>query len=305
MNDASPEVIQSIWIGRVLPNPLNPRGTISDDSCLELAASIRAAGGILEPLIVVPYRDGYYAVAGHRRRIAARLAGLTQLPCIVREMTDGQQLDIMMIENLQREDFTPYQEAQGFQSIMTTDSVGVTELVRRIGVSANYINQRLNILKLEAGTQEVFQVHHETIPIGAAALLRRVKDPKDQRRYALDVSKGALTLSSLEKIIIQREQETAAPADGEQPTRQRAPSRPYSSARVLGEDELFTRSQVIEAAEPHTDRVVKMTDVLATFNDICEGVCDSAIMCQACPAPRIIASIMRRSNLPITGSDDN
>src|SRR6266496_2153452 len=141
--------IRLIDIGRVLYHPINPRGEVQEDEkLLELAASIKSKG-ILEPLLVTPYRDAFYAVAGNRRRKAAGLAGLARVPCIVREIPDDEALELMMIENMQRQNLNPVQEARGFHLMMTTGRrSSVAEIVKRVGVSATCVVQRLSILKL-------------------------------------------------------------------------------------------------------------------------------------------------------------
>lgn len=297
MNESpSPEVVQ-IDIGRVLPNPLNPRGEITEAECAEMAASMQSVG-VLQPLLVTPYRAGYYAVAGHRRRMAARLAGLTRVPCIVRELTDSQQLDIMMIENLQRADLTPYQEACGFEKMIEIDGCSVADIVRRIGMSESYINSRRDILKLDEGTQEVFK--KGGLPIGAAPLLNKIADAQEQRRYAMMLSSGVITIKRLSQLVLdRRDRPTRAPR-----TNASSVGRPPGGAK-LGENEAFTRRDAIEALKQGIiDRqdgaVISFADIIGAFDDVCDGLCEeSDLMCQSCPAPRMVASMLRRMGINI------
>lgn len=291
--------ITMIDIGRVLPNPLNPRGEISDSECAELAASM-ASVGILQPLLVTPYRDAFYAVAGHRRRTAAKIAGLTRLPCIVRELTDVEQLDIMMIENIQRQDLAPYQEARGFESMMKLNGSGVSDLVRRLGLSANYINARLDILKLHVTTQKAF--YGNDVPLGAASILKTITDIELQRRFANQLINGTITLKALEqaaRTLCAKERLAGTSAATRPSTGRRNETR-----QVLATQEMFTRSEALALLA--SEGSVSFEMIGKAFNDICDGVCSESaadkLMCQSCPAPRMIASILRRAGVDVKGT---
>ncbi len=298
MNQPANPDITMIDIGRVLPNPLNPRGEVSESECTEMAASMQSVG-VLQPLLVTPYRDAFYAVAGHRRRIAAKIAGLTRLPCIVKELSESQQLDIMMIENLQRADLTPYQEACGFQKMVEIDKCSIADIVRRIGMSVNYITSRLDILQLDEGTQEVFK--KGGLPIKAATLLKQFHDPKEQRRYAMLLSSGAITAKRLEELL----RGTRSRVTHQRPTTPRSYAK--SAGAVLPDNEVFTRREAIDAlnqaiGQQQENGQVPFFVIVQSFDDVCEGLCEeSDIMCQECPAPRMVASILRRVGVTITG----
>ena len=145
MNKGSPEV-RSIHLLR--PNPLNPRGELDPAGLDELADSMRAQG-VLQPLLVTP---GGLVVAGHRRLAAARQAGLTEVPVMVRDLSPAQQQEIMLVENLQRQDLSPVEEARGYRRILDEGHTGA-QLARRIGVPTARINARLLLLKLDEQVQ--------------------------------------------------------------------------------------------------------------------------------------------------------
>jgi|SRR5215831_1001383 len=141
--------VKLLDIGRVLPNPLNPRGEIVPETCEELAQSMRGTGSILQPLLVTPYRSAYYIVAGHRRRVAAGLAGLTKVPAIVRDIPEHEQLAIMLVENMQREGLSPLAEARSFEKLVK-DYGGINQAARVTGVPSASIKNRLLLLRCDS-----------------------------------------------------------------------------------------------------------------------------------------------------------
>lgn len=112
-------------IGEIVPNRAQPRKQFDDEALAELAESI-ASHGVLQPLLVRPLTDGsYQLVAGERRWRASRMAGLAEVPVVVREMSDREAAELALIENLQREDLNPMEEAQGYQTLM--EAYGLTQ----------------------------------------------------------------------------------------------------------------------------------------------------------------------------------
>lgn len=132
-------------ISKLVPHPDNPRKELGD--LTELADSIRAKG-VFQNLTVVPHGEDYRIIIGHRRRAASELAGLTQLPCAVVEMTEREQLETMLLENMQREDLTPYEQAQGFQ-LMIDMGESVEEVARKTGFSQSTVRRRLKMAELD------------------------------------------------------------------------------------------------------------------------------------------------------------
>jgi ParB family chromosome partitioning protein len=130
----------------IRPNPQQPRRRFSEESLAELAASIREKG-LLQPLVVRPKGDGYELVAGERRYRAAILAGLTEVPALVRDLTDQEALELALVENLQREDLTPLEEARGYQALL---GMGLTqeEVAKRVGKARSTVANALRLLQL-------------------------------------------------------------------------------------------------------------------------------------------------------------
>jgi len=280
-------------IGRLLPNPLNPRGEVADDDVLELMRSIKEHG-ILQGLLVVPYRDAYYIVAGHRRRHAARLGGLTKVPCVIRELSEDEQQDIMLVENIQRKDLTPLQEARAFQRRIQ-GGCSIVELVERLSLSRGYIDARLNILRLEQSVQDLFQAN--LLPIGAASILALVTEPARQKHFASIAVQQHLPLGKLETLV----RETVTSLRKQSPD---SGGSHYKKQRALNERELFTRTEAVNNLQA-LEGEISYQMIADAFNDVCDGVCveedGNREMCEACPAPRLIASLLKRAGIEIEG----
>lgn len=182
--------LQIIPIWQVRPSELNPRKQFDQAKLEELAASLKEQG-LIEPLVVrpldpadeaarsetpdVPHR--YEIVAGERRFRAAKLAGLTELPCIVREMDDRTTAEAMVVENMQRDDLTPMEEARAFKAYLDADPLAsVKGLAQRIGKSDDFIRERMRLLELPEAMQT--QVEDGRLPLKVGLMLTRVADKK-------------------------------------------------------------------------------------------------------------------------------
>lgn len=135
-------------VSRIFPHPDNPRKELGD--LTELADSIKA-NGIYQNLTVVPFEGNYRAVIGHRRLAAAQLAGLTEVPCVVIDMTPKEQLQTMLLENMQRADLTVYEQAQGFQMMLDLGST-VEEISEKTGFSTTTVRRRVKMTELNQST---------------------------------------------------------------------------------------------------------------------------------------------------------
>src|SRR4030065_1061258 len=140
------EIIQ-IEIQQLQPNPLQPRGVITPESLVDLVDSIREHG-ILEPLVVAKTPAGYQIIAGERRWRAAKLAGMTHLPSIIRETSPKGMLEMALVENVQRIDLNPLDRAKGFERLMNEFGLTTSEIAVRIGKSVAYVSNSLRLLSL-------------------------------------------------------------------------------------------------------------------------------------------------------------
>jgi len=139
--------IHQLEISQLQANPLQPRGMITPDSLMDLVDSIREHG-IIEPLIVAHTPAGYQMIAGERRWRAAKLAGLTHVPCIIKETSPQGMLEMALVENVQRTDLNPIDRAKAFERLLEEFDLSNAEIARRIGKSPAYISNSLKLLSL-------------------------------------------------------------------------------------------------------------------------------------------------------------
>ena len=139
--------ISELNIEMLEPNPLQARGFFTPESLQELASSIKEHG-VLEPLIVAKTPAGYQIIAGERRWRAAKIAGLTKVPVVVKETTSRGMLEMALVENVQREDLNPIERAQAFQRLIEEFGLPASEVARRIGKSDSYVSNTVKLLNL-------------------------------------------------------------------------------------------------------------------------------------------------------------
>lgn len=163
----------------LLPNPKQPRREFNGESLQELADSIREHG-IIQPVIVEQTGDGkYFIIAGERRTRAARLAGLSEIPVIVRKYSDERKLEIALIENIQREDLNPLEEAEAYHELMVLGNLSQEEAAARVGKSRSAVANALRLLKLPTDMREALK--DGKISPGHARALLSVVNPSDQQ----------------------------------------------------------------------------------------------------------------------------
>lgn len=173
--------IQEIAINKIQTNPYQPRQEFAEDALNELAASVKHYG-ILQPLLVSEEADGYILIAGERRLRAARLAGLTKVPCVIGAYDDKQKAEIALIENLQRQNLNFFEEAEAMQRLLKEFKVTQEQLAAHLGKSQSAIANKLRLLKLDDELREDLLKENLT-ERHARALL---KLPKDKRSDVLD-----------------------------------------------------------------------------------------------------------------------
>lgn len=180
------------------PNRDQPRKEFDTDSLAELAESV-SRHGILQPLLVRPIDSlGYQIVAGERRWRAARMAGLKEVPVVIKDLSDEQVMEIALIENLQREDLTPIEEAKGYKSLMETYSLTHEEVAKAVGKSRAVITNAVRLLTLP---QEVIDLISEgKISAGHARALLSLKDENNILKVAKMVIEKALSVRETESM---------------------------------------------------------------------------------------------------------
>ena len=198
VEEITPTSAVKMKIMDIEPNRDQPRKTFTDESLTELADSI-AQYGVLQPLLVRPLGEGgYQLIAGERRWRAARMAGLTEVPVVIREMTDEEAAAFALIENLQREDLNPVEEAFGFRKLM--DDFGLTqeEAAERVGKSRPAVANALRLLKLPAEIIELVRVG--TISAGHARALLSFPDEAQMLETAKLIAEKGISVRETERL---------------------------------------------------------------------------------------------------------
>lgn len=271
-----------LWpVSRLTPNPLNPRGEVDPASVEDLAASVREHG-VLEPLIVTP---AGVVVAGHRRLLAAQLAGRPAVPAIARALSEIQQLEIMLVENVQRAALTPLQEAYGFQRLADRH-VTQMDIARRVGVTSAYVKERLTILRLTPAVQALYG--RDALPVTLVRVLLEVGDEARQLRLATLAAERGLPVPQIEALV-RRGQEL-----------QRAGRRrvkevpvPAAEARPAGPDR--ERAAALLARDP--SREVTFARVFGVMDAVCCACGTHEVtpeMCRECPLPKFVTLLALR-----------
>lgn len=198
------------------PNRDQPRKIFDDDALAELADSI-AKHGVIQPLLVRPMPDGsYQLVAGERRWRASRMAGLTEVPVVIKELSDDEAIALALIENLQREDLNAIEEAQGIKALMDTLSLTQDEAAERVGKSRPAVANALRLLKLPDSV--IALVSDGKLSPGHARALLGFKDEQDIIETADLIIEKGLTVRDVEKLVKKRNKEPKA----EKPAARRA-----------------------------------------------------------------------------------
>ncbi|MEX1345043.1 MAG: ParB/RepB/Spo0J family partition protein [Candidatus Limnocylindrales bacterium] len=191
--------VRRMPVERVESNPDQPRQRFDEEALADLAASIREHG-VLQPVLVRPVTDGrYQIVAGERRWRASKMAGLAQIPVIIEELDDEAALEIAIIENLQREDISPLEEAEMFARMTREHGYSLRKLATKLGKDKGYLENRLRLVDAPDDVRELVAVRSDTL--SHAYELMKVSDPKTRRRLARQVASGELSLVKLRKRI--------------------------------------------------------------------------------------------------------
>jgi ParB family chromosome partitioning protein len=201
-NDTGPRArgaIRNVPLDRIDPNPDQPRLTFDEDSLQELAASI-TEHGVLQPILVRPGSDGrYQLIAGERRWRSAQIAGLRQIPAIVEEIDDDTALEIAIIENLQREDLSPLDEALMYERMTTAHGYSLRKLAQKLGKDKGYIENRLRLADAPSEIKQLVSLRKDTL--SHAYELLKVEDARKRRKLAEQVARGELSLVKLRERI--------------------------------------------------------------------------------------------------------
>ena len=185
-------------INSVEPNREQPRKVFEEDALEELAESIRQYG-ILQPLLVQK-RDGYYEIiAGERRWRAAKKAGIKEVPVVIRDYSNQEIMEIALIENIQREDLNPIEEAQAFQRLIKEYNLKQDEVAERVFKSRAAVTNSMRLLKLDARVQQM--IIDDMISAGHARALLAIEDGDEQYNAAMRIFDEKLSVREIEKMV--------------------------------------------------------------------------------------------------------
>ncbi|EOT39184.1 ParB/RepB/Spo0J family partition protein [Enterococcus columbae] len=197
--DVRKEEVLELGLNELRPNPYQPRKTFDEHSLKELANSIERSG-VFQPIIVRRSQvKGYEIIAGERRFRASKLAGKTTIPAIIREFDEEMMMQIAVLENLQREDLNPLEEAEAYDMLMKNLDLTQAEVAERLGKSRPYIANYLRLLSLPKLVKEMVQ--DERLSMGQARTLLGLKDKSNILKLANRCVKENLTVRQIEKLV--------------------------------------------------------------------------------------------------------
>lgn len=191
-------VFDLLPLGRVFPNPRQPRKVFDQGAILELAQSIKA-NGVLQPILVRRRGEGFQIVSGERRFQACKIAGLSHIPAVMRDMGDSETLLAGLIENIQREELNPVEEARAFREIILNYGMTHDLLAQRLGRSRSALTNRLRILQLPGSVQQL--IVSGMLSAGHAKILAGLPDPGQTEAWANRIIEGGWSVYETEKQV--------------------------------------------------------------------------------------------------------
>ena len=215
----------------IVPGPMQPRTHFDEASLQSLADSIRSHG-IVQPLLVRRRGDGYELIAGERRWRAARLAGITQVPVVVKEVPDESLLEIALIENIQRENLNPIEEALAYKKLIETVGLTQESLASRVGRDRSYITNYLRLLRLPDDLQQL--VKEGRLSTGHARTLLALSHADLQRRLARQIIDHGLSVRATEQLVHKATEEKPKTSRGPQVVDPNVRAAETKLRRVLG-----------------------------------------------------------------------
>lgn len=200
-------------INKVEPNRDQPRKNFDEDALQELSESIKQFG-VLQPLLVQDKKDYYEIIAGERRWRAAKLAGIKEVPVIIKDLTDQEIVEIALIENIQRENLNPIEEAFAYKRLLTEFNLKQDEVAERVSKSRTAVTNSMRLLKLNEKVQQM--VIDDMITTGHARALLGIDDSEKQYLTAQKIFDEKLSVRETEKLVkkIQQEKDNPAPKEG-------------------------------------------------------------------------------------------
>jgi ParB/RepB/Spo0J family partition protein len=289
--------VRIVPVDKIEPNPEQPRLVFNQETLDELAASIREHG-VLQPILVRPIGPNtYQLIAGERRWRASTLAGLETIPALIEDIDDDTALEISIIENLQREDISPLDEAAMYDRMVTEHGYSIRKLADKLGKDKGYVENRLRLADAPEEVRELVSLRKDTL--SHAYELMKVQDPKRRRRLADQVARGELTLIRLRDkiegrriraprladdsngtaVAITLDEELDAPAEmfieeppetelEPEPEIRREPEETLRPSRPLGEDSLVNAKASLAEALDELVNVLRAPEAIRSIPDV-------------------------------------
>ncbi len=195
--EATDKDIKAIPISEIRSNPFQPRRVFDEDKLLELSESIKEHG-LFQPIIVKKSIKGYELVAGERRTKAAKLAGYTEIPAIIKDYTDEEMMEVALLENIQREDLNPIEEAEAYDNIIKKSSLTQEQLAKKVSKSRSYITNVLGLVNLPDEVKSL--VSKGQISMAHAKILSKMEDPDYVLSLAYRIVNTGMSVRELETI---------------------------------------------------------------------------------------------------------
>jgi ParB family chromosome partitioning protein len=195
---ATVQGVLDVPLASITPNPHQPRSAIRDQDLVELAASI-SEHGVIQPLVVTRSFDGYQLIAGERRWRAARLAGLSHVPVVVKDVAPREMLELALVENLQRADLSPLEEAVAYRQLIDEFQLTQDQIARRVGKSRAAVSNTLRLLKATQAVQEALM--ETRISEGHARALMGLEQAEAQQAALKTVLKQGLNVRQTEELV--------------------------------------------------------------------------------------------------------
>ena len=187
-----------VKITMVEPNRKQPRKNFDEDALLELSDSIKQFG-VIQPIVVQDRKDHYEIIAGERRWRAAKLAGIKEVPVIIKNYTEREIVEISLIENIKREDLNPIEEAQAYKRLLTEFNLKQDEVAERVSKSRTAVTNSMRLLKLSEEVQQM--VINDMLSTGHARALLAIENPEEQYMLAQKVFDEKLSVRDVEKLV--------------------------------------------------------------------------------------------------------
>jgi ParB family chromosome partitioning protein len=258
--------IREVPVGKILPNPAQPRLSYDEDSLTELAASIREHG-VLQPILVRPSGSKFELIAGERRWRASSMAERESIPAIVVDFDEQTALEVSIIENLQREDVSPLEEAVMFRKMTDTFGYSVRQLAQKVGKDKGYIENRLRLTDAPADIKELVSLRKDTI--SHAYELMKIGDERKRRRLAKRIVAGDLSLAKLRLITGTTRSEPAADTtDDRQPRRRAKTAAGHAVAAKQADEALMgARSKLADGIDDLVD-ILRQPELLDQIPEV-------------------------------------